>query len=86
MWVLAQGPAEILPLINSGGVVAILLFIIYFGITRKWVFGWQYAECRKEMERAREEAQKWEALALKGTRLASGATSALEREQRRRVT
>jgi hypothetical protein len=81
---LAQTPAEILPLINSGGVVAILLFVIYFGITRKWVFGWQYTECRKEMERAREEAAKWETLALKGTRLASGATAALEKERQRK--
>lgn len=80
---LAQTPAEILPLINSGGVVAILLFVIYFGITRKWVFGWQYKECREEQERLREEAEKWEQLALKGTRLASGATAALVKEQRR---
>lgn len=57
---------NILPLINSGGVVATLLLIVYFGLKRKWVWGWQYEELRKDRDLYRQ-------MALRGTDAAEAA-------------
>lgn len=45
------------------GVVALLIFILFSGMKRWWVFGWTYKE-------ERERSQEWRDLALTGTRIA----------------
>ncbi len=57
-------PTEILQAINTGGVVALLLIILYAGFSGRFVFGWQYREmqasCKERIDKL--EAQREEAL------------------------
>lgn len=58
----------LVPLINTGGVVTLLIVILYGGMRNWWVFGHYYtamqAEKDKELAKAQEEAEYWRELAV----------------------
>jgi hypothetical protein len=55
-------PVSIYNIVQTGGVVAVLLIMIIGGVKKWWVFGWQY--------RAIEESNiRWMELALRSTNL-----------------
>lgn len=59
--------------IQTGGVVAVLLVIIVGGVKKWWVFGWQY--------RAIEDSNaRWMELALKSTNLAESIDAIQKRQ------
>lgn len=53
----------IFSVLDKGGVLALLILILFSGVRKWWVFGWVY---REEKERSAE----WKDLALSGTRIA----------------
>lgn len=55
-----QDPVTI---VQTGGVVGVLLVILWGGVRKWWVFGWRYTELEKERD-------EWKALALRSTNLA----------------
>ncbi len=63
--------ADIAEWANSLTVIALLVFIVWSGFKKKWVFGWVYDESKKELMGqlavARREANDWRELAMKGT-------------------
>jgi hypothetical protein len=63
--------SSLLDLITQGGLVALLLIIIYGGAKRLWVFGWVY-------EALKQERDEWKAAALSGTLLAAKAVESAE--------
>jgi hypothetical protein len=56
-------PVSIYNVVQTGGVVAVLLVIIIGGVRKWWVFGWQY-------QKIEESNAKWMELALRSTNLA----------------
>lgn len=80
LWALgATEPAfSILDYISKGGFVVLLLAIIYGGMKKWWVFGWQYEECRSS------EAQ-WKEVALKSQHIADASASIGEKLVERRT-
>lgn len=54
--------------ISRGGFIALLLVIMWGGVKRWWVFGWQYEECR-------EEAREWKDVALRSQHIANTSAS-----------
>lgn len=50
-------------LLGPGGVVVILLFILFTGLKKMWVFGYQLVE-------EKEEKKMWREIALRGTSIA----------------
>lgn len=50
-------------LLGPGGVVVILLFILFTGLKKMWVFGYQLVE-------EKEEKKMWREIALRGTAIA----------------
>lgn len=59
-------------LVNSGGVVLLLVAALYGGWKAWWVYGYQY----RAMEKDRDE---WKAMALRGSDLTEAATKAAAR-------
>ncbi len=57
---------EILSVISDGGVLGLLILILYGLQKRWWVVGWAYDEVRTERD-------EWKELALSGTRAAERA-------------
>jgi hypothetical protein len=58
---------SVVDLVQSGGMVTLLIVILLGGVKKWWVVGWQY---QREVDRA----DKWERLALEGTDLAERGT------------
>jgi hypothetical protein len=65
---------ELLDILSQAGVLGMLVFIIYGGYKRLWVWGWSYAEKAKE-------AEEWKRLALSGTALAEKAIGVAKQGQ-----
>ena len=63
-------------LLGPSGVVVLVLFILYTGMRKAWVFGWMYRE--KEAE-----VKEWKEAALRGTRVAERALSVHEKQEAR---
>lgn len=57
--------------VSRAGVVFLLVFIIYGGFKKWWVFGYQMEECERR-------EQEWKAIAMKSTHTAESAVSAGE--------
>lgn len=53
----------IIDYVSKGGFIFLLLVIIYGGMKKWWVFGWQYEECRRSEEQ-------WKEVALKSQHIA----------------
>lgn len=70
-----QQPAPDIPwgvLLGPWGLTAfLLLVVVYGGVKRLWVFGWQYAESERR-------ADEWKHLALRGTNAAESSTNVAE--------
>lgn len=62
----------IIDLITSGGIVAMLIILLFGGSRQWWVFGWQYDQMREDRDH-------WRELALHGSDLASRAVDTLTR-------
>ena len=64
--------ATLSELIQTGGVVSLLLTFIVGGIRRWWVWGWQYDDLRKSHD-------EWKTIALAGSNLSRRAVEIVER-------
>lgn len=62
-------------LTGPGGLLVALLVIIFTGMRRMWVFGWQYADCVIEKN-------EWKEAALRGTRIAERAVTVHESHEK----
>lgn len=60
------GVGDIIQWVRDGGIIALLIVIIYGGIKQWWVYGWMYRSQQAELE-------EWKRLALSGTLLAEKA-------------
>jgi hypothetical protein len=71
---------ELLSVISDGGVLGLLIMILFGLVKRWWVVGWVYEDCAKERD-------EWKDLALSGTRAAEQAvTLAQKRTPTRRAS
>lgn len=59
---------DLLQTIRDGGWIVGLLIILWGGMKKWWVFGWQYRECV-------EEKNEWKTAALQSTQIAEAAAS-----------
>lgn len=59
-------PGTITNIVQSGGVVGLLVLFMVGLVKRWWVVGWAYDDCRRERD-------EWKELALTGTRAAERA-------------
>lgn len=59
-------PTSIFDYIQSGGIIAVLVFVIIGGAKRWWVFGWQYKELLERCEKVQTSNEVWMNLALRG--------------------
>jgi hypothetical protein len=66
---------DILQLVNSAGVVGMLVLILWGGFKKWWVFGWQYRQTKNELET-------WREIALRGISTAEQATALAHRTKR----
>lgn len=66
-------PTSTYNIIQTGGVVAILLVILIGGVKKWWVFGWQYRAIEKSNAR-------WMELALRSTNLAENVEKMRQQE------
>lgn len=67
---------------NKASILVVLIFIIYSGYKKWWVFGWQYKEMVQAFLEMREEKNAWRETALKGKDIAIDAFKEL-RDRRR---
>lgn len=58
--------ASIIDMVSKGGIATLLGLVIFGGVKRIWVFGWQYSELEKDRDR-------WQSLALDNLNLAKKA-------------
>lgn len=65
---LIQGPA---------GALVVLVAIVFTGMKRKWVFGWQYNDVVKDRD-------EWKTAALRGTHIAERVVTLHESRRRER--
>jgi hypothetical protein len=65
---------ELLDILSQGGILGLLVLIIYGGYKRYWVWGWSYSDKVRE-------ADEWKRLALSGTALAEKAIGVAKRDQ-----
>ena len=56
-------------LVRDAGLVSLLVFALYGGYKRWWVFGWQYEAALRDKDAWKNIAHRWEELALRGTTL-----------------
>jgi hypothetical protein len=74
--------------ISSGGIVALVLFVLISGArdTPLWIYGGAHRrivnDCERRCTEATDRADKWERLALRGTMLAESGADELERRVR----
>jgi hypothetical protein len=61
---------DLLRLISQGGVLGLLIFLVFGGYKQWWVFGWLYREEKDRTTKAEKERDDWRDLALHGTNLA----------------
>jgi hypothetical protein len=74
--------AELLKLISQGGVLGILIFMVFGGYKQWWVFGWTYREEKERTSKAEKERDDWRDLALHGTNLAEQTVDLFRRSSR----
>lgn len=60
-------PGQILDLITDFGIIGLLVFIIFAGMKKWWVFGWQYRECKRELD-------DWRTIALRALNVSESVT------------
>lgn len=63
-------PSTIFDYIQSGGLIGLFIIILWGGIKKWWVFGWQYNELKERQVKMGEELNGWKELALRSTNLA----------------
>lgn len=74
--------------ISSGGIVALVLFVLISGARDKplWIYGGSHRQivedCERRCSEAITRAERWERLALRGTMLAESGADELERRVR----
>lgn len=66
----ATNPSTIFDYIQSGGLVGLFIIILWGGIKKWWVFGWQYNELRERLAKLEVEKDGWKELALRSANLA----------------
>lgn len=66
MIIAASESMTFLDYVSRGGVIVLLVLILYGGWKKWWVFGWQYRECV-------DEKNEWKFAALKSTHIAESA-------------
>jgi hypothetical protein len=82
-FLLAQGItlAEILKYVSQGGVLGLLIVILFGGYKRWWVFGWIYKESEERVAKAEKERDDWRDIALHGTTLAEQTVDLFKRSR-----
>lgn len=60
-------PKSVFDWIQSGGIIAVLIFILIGGQRKWWVFGWQYKDLEDRYKKVDESNVMWMQLALRGT-------------------
>jgi hypothetical protein len=73
-------PAELIDVLKTGGpVVVLLVFIGWWGLNRKWVFGWIYEQeqtrHKEEIAEKNAEIKRWQDMALNLGGLAARASN-----------
>lgn len=63
-------PTTLIDYIQSGGIIGMFVVILWSGIKKWWVFGWQYQELKERHAKLGEERDGWKELALRSTNLA----------------
>jgi hypothetical protein len=63
-------PTSAIDIIQSTGIIGILVIILFTGIKRMWVFGWQYNELKERYAKLVEEKDGWKDLAMRSANLA----------------
>lgn len=66
----ATSPTNIVDFIRTTGVVGILVFFLWGGYKKWWVFGWQYSELKDRLTKMEKASEDWKTLALRSTNLA----------------
>lgn len=72
---------EVWKLIQSGGLMGLLVFILAGGYRGWWVFGWQYKESEDRVTKAEAERDDWRDIALHGTNITEKAVDLFRRSR-----
>jgi hypothetical protein len=76
---------QIVKLLNSGGVLGLLVLVLVGGYKQWWVWGWLYTahsnELQKQLDQMTNERNQWRDLSLRYANVAEGAISAVKKEQ-----
>lgn len=60
---------DFLKIASKLSVVSILIFVVYGGWKKWWVFSWVYVDLLDRHEKLRKERDEWKAIALRSTNL-----------------
>ena len=71
---------QLLDIVNTVGLVGVLVMILWGGAKRLWVYGWYYREQQQYQIRLVRERNEWRDIALRGTVLAEKAVSVLKED------
>ena len=63
-------PSTAISIIQSTGIIGVLVIVLFGGIKKWWVFGWQYTELKDRHAKLGEERDGWKELALRSANLA----------------
>jgi len=77
----ASDVLSIFDLISKGGVIALLISIVYGGYKKWWVFGWIYKESESRTAKAEGERDDWRDIALHGTHIAEQTVDLFKRSR-----
>ena len=64
--------AKWVPVLNSMGVLVILVLVLYGGLKKWWVYGWLYEQTRADLREAKELLYSSQGLADRALRLRTG--------------
>lgn len=64
---------------NKASILVFVLFILYGGYKKWWVFGYQMRECELRIEKMEEEKDAWRETALQSSNVATQAFTELRR-------
>jgi hypothetical protein len=65
-------PHEFVSLLTDFGVIGLLAFIIFAGMKKWWVWGWQYRDLQKKCD---QDVDFWKAIALRALNVSETAVS-----------
>lgn len=68
--------------LSQGGVLGLLIIMVYGGYKKWWVFGWIYQQSEDRTSKAEKERDDWRDLALHGTNLAEQTVDLFRRSRK----